>query len=97
MRRVEGLDEVEVEVPRRHGGGALVGRAEEQVSLPRGLVLQPFEFVLPDLVARDVGLVGALHDPLQGLVVVAVELRGSRLSARFSIRASKSSVFLRSR
>ena len=75
MRRVEGLDEVEVEVPRRHRGGALVGRTEEEVSLARGLALQPFELVLPDLVAGDVGLVGALHDPLQRLVVVAVELR----------------------
>jgi hypothetical protein len=30
--------------------------------------------VLPDLVAGDVGLVGALHDPFQGLVIVTVEL-----------------------
>ena len=76
VRRIEGLDEVEVEVPRRHRRGALVGRAEEQVALARGLALQPFELVLPDLVAGDVGLVGALHDPPERLVVVAVELRG---------------------
>ena len=76
MRRVKGLDEVEVEVPRRHGRGSFVGRAEEEVSLARGLALQPFELVLPDLVAGHIGLVRALHDPFQGLVVVAVELRG---------------------
>ena len=29
--------------------------------------------MLPNLVAGDVGLVGALHDPFQSLVVVAVE------------------------
>ncbi len=74
VRRVEGLDKVEVEVPRRHRRGALVGRAEEEVTLARGLALQPFELVLPDLVARHIGLVGAFHDPPERLVVVAVEL-----------------------
>ena len=76
VRHVEGLDKVDVEIPRRYNRGAFVGRAEEQVSKTRGLALQPFEFVLPDFVAGDVGLVGALHDPFQGLVVVTVELRG---------------------
>ena len=76
MRRVEGLDEIDVEIPRRHSRGALVGRAEEKVSMTCGLAFQPFELVLPDFVAGDIGLVGALHDPFQRLVVVAVELGG---------------------
>ena len=74
MRRFEWLDEVEVEISRRHSRGALVGGAEEEVSLARGFALQPFELVLPNLVACDIGLVSALHDPTQGLVVVAVKL-----------------------
>jgi hypothetical protein len=52
----------------------LIWRAEEQVSRACGLALQPFELVLPDLVAGDVSLVGTLHDPFQGLVVITVYL-----------------------
>ena len=76
VRRIERLDEVEVEITGRHGCRALVGSAEEEISLSCRLVLQPFQLVLPDLVAGDVGLVGALHDLFQGIVVVAVELGG---------------------
>ncbi len=76
VRRIERLDEVEVEITGRYRRRALVGSAEEEISLSCCLVLQPFQLVLPDLVAGDVGLVGALHDPFQGLVVVAVELGG---------------------
>ena len=36
--------------------------------------LQPFEFVLPNFITSDIGLVGALHDPLQGFIVVTVKL-----------------------
>jgi hypothetical protein len=58
-RRIEGLDEVEVKVPLRHGGGSFVGRAEKEVAGARGLVLLPDQFVLPDLVAGHIG--GVLH------------------------------------
>ena len=75
VRRVVRGDEVEVEVARRHGGGPLVRRPEEQVSLACGPARAPFDLVLPDPVAGDVGLVGALHHPPQGIVVVAVQLR----------------------
>ena len=76
MRRVKGLDEIEVEVPLRHRCGAFVGCAEEKVSQSRGLAIQPFDLVLPDLVAGHIGLIRAFHDPSKRLVVVAVELRG---------------------
>ena len=36
-RRIIGLDEVEVEVPLRHGGGALVRSAEKEVAGAGGL------------------------------------------------------------
>ena len=75
VRRVVGRDEVEVEVARRHRRGPLVRRPEEQVSLARRPAPAPFELVLPDPVAGDVGLVGALHHPPQGVVVVAVQPR----------------------
>ena len=73
--RVVGRDEVEVEVARRHRRGPLVRRPEEQVSPARGPARAPFELVLPDPVAGHVGLVGALHHPPQGVVVVAVQPR----------------------
>ena len=37
-------------------------------------MLLPDQFVLPDLVAGDVGGVLAFHDPLERLVIEAVEL-----------------------
>ena len=73
-RRIVGLDEVEVKVPLRHGGGALVGSAEKEVAGTGSLVLLPNQFVLPDLVAGHVGGVLTFHDPLERLVVEAVEL-----------------------
>ena len=75
-RRLVGLDEVQVEVPRRHGGGTLVGRPEEQVAAPRRLSVRPNQLVFPNLVAGDVSMVGALHDPAERVVVVAVQLGG---------------------
>jgi len=46
--------------------------------------------VLPDLVARHIGLVRAFHDPAERFVVVAVELRrveafGSLLDQRVEV------------
>ncbi len=76
MRCIKRLNEKDIEVPRWHRRGTFVRRAEEKVSLARGLALQPFELVLPDLVAPDIGLIGAFHDPLKRLVVVTVGLRG---------------------
>ena len=75
-RRLERLQEVQVEIPRRHGGGAFVGRAEEQIAVARRLALRPGELVLPDLEAGDVRFVQTLQQPLERLEVVAVELGG---------------------
>src|SRR5450759_5237612 len=74
MRHVEGLDEIEVESPWRHRRRPFVWCTKEQVSLACGLALLPFKLVLPDLVPRHIGLVRALHDTPDRLVVVAVEL-----------------------
>ena len=38
-------------------------------------MLPPLDLVLPDLVAPDVGLVGAFQDTGQGVEVILVELR----------------------
>ena len=37
-------------------------------------MLRPLQFMLPDLVTGDIGLVGTFHDPLQRFVIVAIEL-----------------------
>ena len=74
LGRIVGLDEIEVEVPLRHGGGALVGSAEEKVADTGGLAFLPGQFMLPDLVTAHIGGVLAFHDPLERLVVEAVEL-----------------------
>ncbi|GIW56388.1 MAG: hypothetical protein KatS3mg082_2792 [Nitrospiraceae bacterium] len=76
VRRIERLDEVEIEITGRHGGRAFIGGAEEEISLSCRLALQPFQLVLPYPVAGDISVIGALHDPFQGLVVVAIELGG---------------------
>ncbi|KUK57129.1 MAG: hypothetical protein XD80_1565 [Synergistales bacterium 53_16] len=65
--------------------------------LPCGLVFQPFQLVLPDLVTGDVSLVGELHEPFQGLVVIAVELGGIKALGVLLCERVESSVFLRSR
>jgi len=72
--RVVGLDEVEVEVARRHRRRPFVRRAEEEVAQPGGVALSPLQLVFPDLVAGHVGRVGAFEDAGERLVVVAVEL-----------------------
>ena len=68
-----GLDEVEIEVTGRHRRGPFVRRSEEQVSLARRFACVPFELMLPNAVASDVRLVGALHYPPQGVVEVAIQ------------------------
>ena len=73
-RRIVGLNKIEVKVPLRHSSGALVGGAEKEVACTRNLMRLPDQFVLPDLVAGDVGGVLAFHDPLECLVIEAVEL-----------------------
>ena len=75
MGRLERLQEVEVEVPRRLCGGPLVGGAEEEIAPAGDLVFPPLDLMFPDLVAPDVGLVGTLQDTGQGVEVVLVELR----------------------
>ena len=72
-RRFVRLNEVEVEIARRYRGGPFVRGAEEQITLACCLARAPLEFVFPDAIAGDVGLVGALHHPSQGVVVVAVQ------------------------
>ncbi len=75
VRRIEGLDEIKVKIPRGNGSRTFVGRTEKEISLTRGLALQPLQLVFPDLVTGDVGPVRTLHDPFQGLVVITIELR----------------------
>ena len=83
-RRFMRLDEVQVEVAWRHRGGALVGRPKEQVAAPRRPPFPPLQLMLPDLIAGDVGRVGALQHLPERRVVVAVELRVvERLGALF--------------
>ena len=73
-RRVKGLDEVEVELALGDGGGAVVGRAKEEVTEAASFAVQPFDFVLPDLEAGDVGGdVGTFQDLAERVVVVAVK------------------------
>ena len=74
MRRLVWLDEVEIVVARRHRRGPLVRRTEEEVAKPRRPAFGPLQLVLPNLVPRDVGRVGAFHDTGKRLVVIAVEL-----------------------
>ena len=76
VRRLERLEEVEVEVPWRLGRGPLVGCAEEQVAPARDLVFPPLDLVFPNLVAPDVGrLIGQFQHTGQGVEVVLVEVR----------------------
>ena len=75
-RRLVGLDEIEIEVAGRRRGGAFVRRPEEQIAPARGLAGAPFDLVLPDPVAGDVCLVGAVQRLPQGSVIIAVEPRG---------------------
>src|ERR1700730_8252765 len=55
MRRLKRLNKVKIEVAARDGGGTFVGCAEKQVAEPAGTSFRPFQFLLPDLVARGVG------------------------------------------
>ena len=71
--RLVRLEEVEVEVARRHRRGPFVRRAEEEITLACRLPRTPFDLVLPDAITGDVGLVDALHHAAQGSVVVAVQ------------------------
>ena len=89
------MDEIEVKVPWRHGGGSFIGRAEKQISLTRDRALQPLQLVRPDLVTGYIDLIRALHDLFQGFVVVSVHLGGAGGLGPRSIRASKSSAFFR--
>jgi uridylate kinase len=51
-RRLERLDEVDVEVALGLGGGPIVRGAEEQVAVAVDAAVLPLDLVLPDLVAR---------------------------------------------
>ena len=76
VRRLERLEEVEVEIPWRLGGGSFIGCAKEEVAPACDLVLSPFDLVFPNLVAPDVGrLIGAFQHTGQGVEVVLVQLR----------------------
>ena len=75
-RRLVRLDEIEIEVARRHRRGPFVRRAEEEITLARRLACPPFELVFPDEITGNVGLVVPLPNRLpQGIVVVAVQPR----------------------
>ena len=76
VRRLERLEEVEIEVPWRLGSGPFVGCAEEQISPAGDLVFPPFDLVFPNLVAPNVGWqIGQFQHTGQGVEVVLVELR----------------------
>ena len=73
-RGFERLDEVDVEVSLGLGGRAVVRCAEEEIAVALDPAVQPFDLVLPYLVASNVrSLVGALHELADGAVVGAVE------------------------
>ena len=55
VRRLVGLKEVEVEVPWRLCGGALIRRTKEQVATSASPVLTPLKFMLPDAIAAHIG------------------------------------------
>ena len=68
VRRLERLEEVEVEVPWRLGRRTLVGCAEEQVASAGDLVFPPLDLVFPNLVATDVRcMVGQFQHTGQGV------------------------------
>ena len=76
VRRLERLEEVEVEVPWRLRRRTLVGCAEEQVAPAGDLVVPPLDLVFPNLVAPDVGRqVGQFQHTGQGVEVVLVKVR----------------------
>jgi hypothetical protein len=54
VRRLERLEEVEVEITRRLGRRAIVGCTEEEIAPASDLVFPPLDLVLPDLMTRDV-------------------------------------------
>src|SRR3990170_5772419 len=65
MRWIMGLYEVEVKVPGGYGSRTLIRGPEEKVSLTCSLPLDPLQFVLPDFITGDIGLVNAFHDEFQ--------------------------------
>ena len=79
VRRFEGLQREEIKVTLRRDRRALVRRSEEQVSAAPDLAFPPLELVLPDAVAADVRLIGALHHARQRVEVVAVEEIAARV------------------
>jgi hypothetical protein len=83
LRRLEGVDEVDVELTFRLRRGSLVGGAEEQVAGAFNTPVLPFQRVLPDQVAGDVGgFVGSLHQGLDRAEVGAVQgVVGQRFGA----------------
>ena len=55
IRRVERLQEIEVEIAWRLRGRTLVGRPKEQIAAATGAPFPPLDLVFPDAVAGDVG------------------------------------------
>ena len=73
--RVVGLNKVDVKVSLGHRRGPLIRCPKEKIALAGGATLLPFQIVmLPDFIARQIGLVFALQGNLQRIVVVAIEL-----------------------
>jgi len=56
-------DEIKIEIAWRDCGGSFIWRTKQKVTLASGFSFQPLEFVLPDLVAGNVGLIRTLHGP----------------------------------
>ena len=83
-RRLVRLHEVQVEVARRLGRGALVGRSEEQVAGTGHAATQPGDLVRPDAIPGHVDAVRALQHALQSIEVVAVHLLGRQAAGLLS-------------
>src|SRR5262249_34259729 len=73
-RWVNRLNEVEVKIALWYSRRAFIRRTKKEVSLSGSLAFEPFEFMLPDPIPSHVRLIGALHDPFQGFVVIPVQL-----------------------
>ena len=77
VRRVERLQEIEIEITRGLRGRPLVGRAEEQVAAATGTSFPPFDLMFPDAVPGDVGRsIGVFQNNApQRVKIVPIELR----------------------
>src|ERR1022692_35364 len=73
-RRVERLNKIQVKVPAGNRRRPLIRCAKKQIAQATCPVLTPFDFMLPYLIAGDMGRhVGAFENLAQGLVIETIE------------------------